>query len=441
MFYIVETEKALLQLSEFKEKRVFIEVISTNDYFHPILTETVAVYLRPLEEEKGFIIPILHDESLNLGKEKVSALLGSFKHLYTVNRKEVLYHFLPPNLIDLSLLCRVVTFKELKLDRRISTIEWFYRKHNTNSSLNKLIPLTKLYERCEKTYFQIEDLLKIRIPTEFSFFNDRMINLFFEIEKEGVGVSLEEFYKVFTVKDPAFNIKESRIYTDYNLYNITLRPTNSFNSVNFAAIPKTKKHRKCFVPTNDYFLEFDFDGYHLRLLANLLDYRLTQESAHKQLAKVVFNKEEITEEEYTKMKQINFEAVYKSIPEKYKHLEFFKRLDNFNQELWREFEEKGGIYDPISKRLFSNLLEDMYPSKLMNYLIQSMETSRNVEILEKVVNYLKNKKTKIVLYVYDSIILDFAKEDKKETLDTVKELLEEGGKYPVKFRYSKNLFF
>ena len=45
---------------------------------------------------------------------------------------------------------------------------------------------------------------------------------------------------------------------------------------------------------NDYFVEFDFDGYHLRLLCEQINYPLTEESAHKQLAKLYFGKEEIT---------------------------------------------------------------------------------------------------------------------------------------------------
>ena len=69
--------------------------------------------------------------------------------------------------------------------------------------------------------------------------------------------------------------------------------TNSFNSVNYAAIPHSEKHRKAFKPQNDFFVEFDFDGYHLRLLCEQIGYPLTNESAHKQLAKLYFNKDEI----------------------------------------------------------------------------------------------------------------------------------------------------
>ena len=81
----------------------------------------------------------------------------------------------------------------------------------------------------------------------------------------------------------------------------------------------------------------------------------------------------------------------------------------------------------------------MHPAKLMNYMMQSLETARNILILKEVLRYLQNKKTKLVLYTYDSFLFDFSKEDGKETLVKLQEILETGGKYPIKFKYSKDL--
>ena len=81
----------------------------------------------------------------------------------------------------------------------------------------------------------------------------------------------------------------------------------------------------------------------------------------------------------------------------------------------------------------------MNPQKLMNYVMQSLETSRNIIILKEVLRYLKEKKTKVVLYTYDALLFDFSKEDGKDTLKDIKKILESDGKYPVKFKYSNNL--
>ena len=81
----------------------------------------------------------------------------------------------------------------------------------------------------------------------------------------------------------------------------------------------------------------------------------------------------------------------------------------------------------------------MNPQKLMNYVMQSLETSRNILILKDVLRYLQNKKTKVVLYTYDALLFDYSKEDGKETLEELKEILESGKNYPVKFKFSKDL--
>ena len=236
------------------------------------------------------------------------------------------------------------------------------------------------------------------------------------------------------------NIEDNKVLTYYNLYNATSRPTNSFNSVNFAAIPHTERHRKTFRPQNDYFIEFDFDGYHLRLLCNQVDYALSNESAHKQLAKLYFDKDKITDEEYNKAKQINFQAIYGKIPEEHKNLKIFEEIQEYIDTMWDMFNSNGVVLNPQSSKPFTKELKDMHPAKLMNYMMQSLETSNNVLILKEVLRYLKDKKTKIALYTYDAILFDFSREDGKETLQHIEKIMSVDNKYPVKFKHSSNLF-
>ena len=131
--------------------------------------------------------------------------------------------------------------------------------------------------------------------------------------------------------------------------------------------------------------------------------------------------------------------MYGKIPDKYKHIPLFSKIGKFIDELWKLYNLEGFIEDPVSGRKLTKKLKDMHPQKLMNYLMQSLETSRNITILYKVLKYLQNKETKVSLYTYDSILFDFSKQDGKDTLSDLEEILSEGGKYPVKFRYSDNL--
>ena len=438
MFYIVEQESKLDNLQRLAKLGLYVDVVSSNDLYHPKLTSTVAVYVRPVNSKFGYIIPINHDEGLNVTKDRVSGILSAASKLYTLDKKNLLYHFNLQDAIDLSLVYAMTKYDKLEYSRENNTLNYFYNKFTDFQNINQLIPISKLYESCEKVYDQVKDVISYDIPSGFDFYNKTATNVFFLLEQSGLGIYYDNFVKMFKPRNPLYNIVDNTVLTSYNLYNVTSRPTNAFNSVNFAAIPKSPEHRKCFRPTGDYFVELDFDGYHLRLLSEQIDYHLSSDSAHKQLAKLYFEKEEINEEEYNEAKQINFHAIYGKIPEKWAFLEIFTKIDNYIRELWRRFEDDGEVLAPISGKVFDRGLKDMHPQKLMNYM-QSLETSRNVLILKEVLRYLQNKKTKLVLYTYDALLFDFHKEDGKETLEKLQEILESDGKYPIKFKYAKDL--
>ena len=436
MFYIVEQDDKLDNLEKLARLGMYVDVIPSNYSYHPKLNFCVAVYIRLVGSKQGYIIPINHDEGMNVSRDRVSAILSKATNVYTLDKKNLLYYFNIQSAIDLSLLYSMTKYDKLEYSHDLN---FFYNKFNGFKEVNKLVPISKLYESCEKVYEKVKDVIEYDIPSGFDFYNKTATNVFYLIEQSGLGIYYENFVEMFKPRDPLYNIVDNTVLTSYNLYNVTSRPTNAYNSVNFAAIPKSDQHRKSFRPTGDYFVELDFDGYHLRLLCEQIGYDLTSESAHKQLAKQYFNKEEITEDEYNKAKQINFHAIYGKIPEEYAFLSVFEKIDGFIKSLWTEYETNGRVLAPISDKPFTKTLKDMNPQKLMNYIMQSLETSRNILILKDVLRYLKDKKTKLVLYTYDALLFDFHIEDGKETLEELQEILESGGKYPIKFKYSKDL--
>ena len=439
MFYIVEQDSKLESLQRLSKLGLNVDVISSNDLYHPKLTSTVAVYVRPVYSGHGYIIPINHDEGLNVTKNRVSDILSSTSKLYTLDKKNLLYHFNLQQAIDLSLVYSMTKYDRLEYSRENNTLNHFYNKFKDFPNINQLIPISKLYESCEKVYDQVKHVLEYEIPPGFDFYNKTATNVFFLLEQSGIGIYYENFVKMFTPRNPLFNITDNTVLTSYNLYNVTSRPTNAFNSVNFAAIPKSSEHRKCFKPTGDFFVELDFDGYHLRLLSEQVDYLLSSDSAHEQLAKLYFEKDEINEDEYQEAKQINFHAIYGKIPEQHRNLEIFQKIQEYIDTMWNFYNDNGVVYNPISNKPFTKELKEMHPAKLMNYMMQSLETSRNILILKEVLRYLKDKKTKLVLYTYDALLFDFHKEDGKETLEKLQEILESDGKYPIKFKYAKDL--
>ena len=76
------------------------------------------------------------------------------------------------------------------------------------------------------------------------------------------------------------------------------------------------------------------------------------------------------------------------------------------------------------------------PGKLLNYLLQCLETSIQVNILWDIFRRLKNLDSKIVLYVYDSILLDIKEEEKSQIINLIEDIYQ---KYGFKLNYKEGI--
>ena len=454
MFYIVESEKQLQRLRDLScLEKCYVEVITKNDNFHPALTSPVAVYIRPLEKhidpesgkevgwKNGYIIPIDHNEGLCVSLDTVSEILQLYRYVYVLDRKYTLYYLNHPNFWDMNLIYCMTKYEKLEYFVREKTYNWFYNRYGGRKDLNQIIPISKIYEKCENTFEQVQEVLDMDLPSGFKYYNEVLTNIYYLIEKEGIRVDVHEFVERFKPTNPDFSISGETVYTRYNLYNTTGRPTNSFNGVNFLAIPKGQEFRRCFKPKNTQFVQLDFDGYHVRLVSDMIGFEIPCDiKAHKYLARQYFGKNDISDAEYKEAKQMNFQAIYGAVPDEYKHTEFFSKLLAFIDKTWEEFCTKGTVKDRCSQKEFTTKLPEMRASKLMNYLVQSAETSRNVWVLYKLLKFLRKYKTKVLLITYDSVLLDWSDEDPVTIVWEISQILTEE-KFPVSVDYSKDLNF
>lgn len=102
-------------------------------------------------------------------------------------------------------------------------------------------------------------------------------------------------------------------------------------------------------------------------------------------------------------------------------------------DLWQRFNEEGYIECPVSKHVYrKDKLEDMKPQKLLNYVLQNLETAMNVRILWDIFKSLRNRKTELVLYTYDSFLFDF-KEGEEDLIDEIKQIIK---KYKLQIKES-----
>ena len=421
MFYILEKSSQLPHSFE----DCFVRFIPTNDNFHPTLTDLSLVYIRPLNDKKGYIMCLNHNESLSIDKiELLDWLLNHTGKLWTLDKKKALHWLYPlsDKLFDVNFL-EPVDIKSLDN----ACISYYYSKHNALPNVNCLIPISKHYEMCEAIFDMALPIIKQHsISNEaFSFQNFRTADIFYHIEKNGIKVDKNCFIEHYNGKltNPQFNLSRSKIYTQYNLYTTTSRPSNTFNSINFAALNKDNSERMCYRPENDKFIEIDFQGYHPRLIGEMVNFHFPKDkNTYEMLGQLLG----VTQQE---AKELTFKQLYGGVWSEYQNKPFFKDVNMFIDDMWDEY-QYGGKYVAENKIFMPDA--EMTRSKLFNYIVQSKETSTNVELLELVFSLLEGKKTKLVLYTYDAFLFDYSKED-GNLIQEIINILD----YPVSVKQGK----
>lgn len=413
MFYIIETEEQLQQLGKPECDTCFINIITSNDNCHPSLTKPCLLYYN--DGDKGYILPIDHSEAFKLTWDVVKEFISSIDTVYVLDKKFHLYFLPGSNLLDINFINYV---DESQFETKVHID--FNRDKYYISELSTLIPISKHYEKWENIYAHLKD--KLYFSKWYTNFKNEFLNkfteVFYQIEKNGIGIDPRRFNKHFEVTWKDNSIYENTVYTQYNLYNTTTRPSNAFNGVNFAALPKDGA-RESFEPNNYIFAEFDYSAYHPRIIAKMIGY-------------------EFEGEPYDEVpKEIMFQNIYGGIKDEYAWFPFFAKLSEWLEEQWINFNKLShGLKLPSGIDIPYNKIENPNKNKILSYLTQAYETYYNTLTLERVLKLLEGKKTKIVLYTYDSILLDVAKEDIK-LLPKIKQELEADG-FPTRMSVGGN---
>jgi len=419
MEFLIETQDQLDKFMHKDFKEVFIVSIPQNYNYHPALTKINSFYIKDLTLNQSYIIPLKHTEALNPNID-IEQILSLFNTIYTFDKKQQLYFS--------SGFDKAIDIKfDFDLDYReffCPTLNHFYKTYPALKNLNALIPIVKLYE----LWNNITKQFKNTNPTSYTkFASDKITNVLYNIEKNPIMLDKTEFDHYFNTYNQSYNIFDNTVYSQYNLYNTTTRPSNHFNSINFLALNKTNGERKSFIPKNDIFVEIDFSAYHPTLVGKLInenfigyDKIMTELNIEKQQAK-----------------QKVFRFLYGGVKEGLEKIDWFEKVFYFIENMWEKFLKEGYLENPISKKMFyKDQLGDINKQKLFNYYLQSLETSTSINKIEKVQNLLINKNTKIILYVYDSILLDMDKEE-RFLLKNIKDILEEDG-FKIGLSYGTN---
>jgi len=431
MYFIIEDKEQLSRLE--MSDQAFIQVVTSNDNYHPKLARVSLIYYN--NSSKGYIFVINHSEGFSLDLKLVEAFLQKHNKIYLLDKKMHSYFLDLTNSIDVQFICLDKNNEYSSFECNTPVHRDFYIKHPILPTINEIIPISKHYERCECLYQMVKDYFELEMDIELQ---DKLVDAYKTVEETGIKVDLSCLNKKYQLQHKEYSLLGDTIYSYYNLYNLTARPTNSFNSLNFLAIPKDKDFRECFVPKNDYLVEFDFDAYHLRLISGLIGFEPPKESMHNYLGRAYFNTTELTDEQYKESKTITFKQLYGGIEQQYQHIEFFKALNQFIEQEWKKYNAHQALILPTGRIL--KKLKGMNKLKLFNYIIQNLETKENIYKIIEINKLLSKKKTKLILITYDSFLFDFSQEDGKDVLLNIKRILESNNML-VKHKYGANYAF
>lgn len=415
MFYIIENDQQFEDFTMVSVGEHYIYPIYADDKVHPVLSEVIAVYVHSFYLSKSFIINISHPDCTETDPKLILKWVESLDKVYTINGK-LLLHWIGRDMAY-NVAWKTVDLKFLDHDIDVVVDEqrkWYYDLYKSSKQVNRIIPFSLHKRYCDEIS---KDITKY-FGSELNELHYTTLWVFFVIEQSGFNVDSKKFKELHDEVDLSLNMKDNKVYSWYNLYNTTTRPTNNFNSINFTALSKSTGIRNTIVKENDSILvEFDYKAFHLYLLAESFGMDI-QENIHTYLGKQYYETDELTPEQYEESKGKTFQLIYTKSKE-YDHIPFIRKCRELKQIL---FKAQSGTLDE---------------KQVLPHYLQEKETSYNVEILRDMIEhlYVNKLKTKIVSYTYDSVLFNVP-QDESEVIDVMYEIMSE--RYPVSAKYGKN---
>lgn len=447
---IIETESELTHfLTKLQFEDFVMDIVLTNSDTHPLNNDVSVILFQFLADKTDWCFPILHNECsapvpdrVNWYQLWVDAMRMSMSKKYVLDKKaciEVLGEDF--QLLDFNVFKYLDTGENEDFRDVTTNAEQFIRSNfRCIPDVNQSVPI---YKHATNFISKLKKFADVELSedTSFEFINNIAIPRFAQLESVGLTVDPELFIESYG-PEQAIHIKNSTVYSQYNLYTSTGRPSNRFGGVNYAAVNKSDGSRKPFVSRfgNDGMLVMiDYSAFHPRLIANLTNYHIPfEDNPYEYLARYFFGKERPSSIEITKTKRMCFQQFYGGIRDEYSRVPYFAAAQTYINHRWNFFVENEYIETPIYyRRIKPCHIENPSPNKLFNYILQAYETEISVTTLGRVIDYLADKQTKPILYTYDSILYDVHKTDGIPTIKKIRDIMIDG-KFPVKIYAGKN---
>jgi hypothetical protein len=262
-----------------------------------------------------------------------------------------------------------------------------------------LVPVRFLVKYCElRTKITKHVLKNYEKPKNYDYLL-LMTKLLTRISHNELKIDLSELNSTLH-RDKTRNFREKAQnlpkFVRYNLFGTkTGRLTTKRSS--FPIMTMNKEFRSVVKPTNDYFLELDFNAAEVRTLLTLAGSKQPLEDIHSWNLTQVMGESVKTRED---AKKAFFSWLYDEKKKDDKLEEFYKR-----DEVRKRFFKDGQVTTP-----FGNTMEaDRHHA--LSYLIQGTTAEMVLRQAIKIDEFLKDKKSFIAFTVHDSVVIDLSREE------------------------------
>jgi len=234
-------------------------------------------------------------------------------------------------------------------------------------------------------------------PLNYEFLHDLIIFLK-KIERQHLNLKIESLNLYDEkIRNSIGKVKNYPPNITYDPWGTaTGRLTTKKNS--FPILTLNKELRSVLHPTNDLFIELDYNAAELRVLFGLLGQTQPAEDIHSWISKNIFGDK--YDRNQTKKKV--FSWLYNPKAKNKKLNEYLNR-----DMVYEKYYKNGCILTPYGRKLTTA------PEKAVNFLVQSTTSDLFLTSAMKIDRILDTKKSFIAFCIHDSLIIDVAKEDKE----------------------------
>jgi len=415
---IVESIVELNELRELLETEasIWYPLWVDNDK-HP--QNTHISFLFVCTQSDKYIIPQQHTDAVTLSNEEIEGVLNTAGEKWVFQKKKLLQSFtnVREGLNDVDTAHFLKNGKPIDYQQPLQHLVAPLLHRGYKDDIIQSIPILKLAEAVESQFLKC---ITQKSKT-YNWYNDIFLPTLSDIEQFGIRVDGKKFVDRWPQAIKQLT-SDSKVFTEYNPFTVTGRPSNRHGGVNYAALNKTDGSRDVFV-SDGIFLQMDYNAYHPRLIGKLIKFDMPEGNVHEWLA-----------EQYgcdvNEGKGITFRLLYGGIDDDFRQIPYLNAVADYIDTLWIETQKNGFLQTP-HREIPLSWIEQPNAQKVFNYLLQAVETEMNIEVMRKILDYIKGSGINFCLYTYDSFLFDIPTDIDKDLIKGLKEIIEGSG-FPVK---------